>query len=85
MQSNINSVYLKYPLYTVELSSFMYSKGTAEKYLNRNWCSSVDNMSVYSTFTPRGRFADKKTIVLAAAISGRSLFHEPGRSDAETI
>jgi hypothetical protein len=83
LQSDIDSGYQEYPLYAAGLSSFIYSKGTAEKCLDRNWCSPVGGMSVYSTFTSRDELADKKTIVLAVAISSRLFFRELSGSDIE--
>ncbi|KAI9593545.1 Nicastrin-domain-containing protein [Syncephalis fuscata] len=41
IRHNLDGEYKYYPLYAVELSSFMWSAGAAEKCLSRDWCSPI--------------------------------------------
>lgn len=70
--------YRNYPLVSVELNSFMWAAVDAQTCLRRGWCTPVGGYSVYSSPVAKGDFAKKDSVILAAAINGRSFFHDIG-------
>ncbi|KAI8622316.1 Nicastrin-domain-containing protein [Chytriomyces sp. MP71] len=85
-QYNADRQYQTYPLYSIELSEFMYASVDAVTCLRRGWCSPAGSTSVWSTFSKNLSGTDaRKSVVVSAQLDSNGFFKDFVNSAATTV